>query len=284
MVSLGLKIEHLMQKDFSGNGVISVLDARELMLNPRIYTTFLLWLLSELFEELEEVGDSDKPKLVFFFDEAHLLFDHAPKVLLQKVEQVVRLIRSKGVGVYFVTQDPLDVPDSVLSQLGNRVQHALRAVTPKGKKVVKAAADTFPENPLINTIEVLPTLGVGEALVSTLGEKGVPSPVEQTLIRPPLSRIGPVSDEERKEQIKKSPIAGFYEELIDGESAYEILKKREEEISNKRVSAMNEAKPKKPRRQGVFEAMFKSMARTIGSQIGRQIARGFLGSIIGSKK
>jgi hypothetical protein len=194
--------------------------------SPRIYATFLLFLLSELFEEMPEVGDPDKPKLVFFFDEAHLLFNDAPKALLQKVEQVVRLIRSKGVGVYFVTQNPLDVPDTVSSQLGNRVQHALRAFTPLEQKAVKAAAETFRANPKIDTQKAIMELGVGEALVSTLDEKGQPTMVERTLIRPPSSRIGPVTEAERKAVMKASPVAGEYDEAIDRESAYEILQKR----------------------------------------------------------
>ena len=196
------------------------------MENPQLYSTFLLWLLSELFEKLPEVGDLDKPKLVFFFDEAHLLFDEAPKALLDKIEQVVRLIRSKGVGVYFVTQNPLDVPDKVLAQLGNRVQHALRAFTPRDQKAVKAAAETFRPNPKLKTEKVITELGKGEALVSFLEGNGTPSMVERALIAPPTARIGPVTPAERKAVIAKSPIKGKYDQAIDPESAYEILQRR----------------------------------------------------------
>jgi DNA helicase HerA-like ATPase len=206
--------------------VISILAADQLMNSPRLYSTFLLWLLSELFEEMPEVGDPDKPKLVFFFDEAHLLFDEAPKALLEKIEQVVRLIRSKGVGVYFVTQNPLDIPDTVLAQLGNRVQHALRAYTPRDQKAVKAAADTFRPNPKLKTAQVITELGVGEALVSFLEDKGAPSIVERALIRPPSARVGPVSDTERRGIIDKSPVRGQYDKTIDRESAYERLQKQ----------------------------------------------------------
>jgi DNA helicase HerA-like ATPase len=206
-----------------------VLAADKLMMNPRLYATFLLWLLSELFEALPEVGDREKPKLVFFFDEAHLLFDEAPKILVERVEQVVRLIRSKGVAVFFVTQNPLDVPDSVLSQLGNRIQHALRAYTPREQKAVKTAADTFRPNPDFDCYEAITQLGVGEALVSTLEAKGVPGIVQRTLIRPPSSRLGPINDDERAKVMKFSPVAGQYDEAIDRESAYEMLKERAEE-------------------------------------------------------
>ena len=224
-----LAIHDIMRSTPDGRGAINVLAADRLMMNPRLYATFLLWLLSELFEELPEVGDPDKPRLVFFFDEAHLLFDEAPKVLVNRVEQVVRLIRSKGVGVYFVTQNPLDVPDSVLSQLGNRIQHALRAYTPREQKAVKTAADTFRPNPDFDAFEAITQLGVGEALVSTLGEKGVPSMVQRTLVRPPASRLGPLSDGERSELMKLSPVSGQYDERIDRESAFEKLKARAEE-------------------------------------------------------
>ena len=223
-----LKIDDLMRTDRDGRGLVSVLAADKLMMNPRLYATFLLWLLSELFEELPEVGDLDKPKLVFFFDEAHLLFDGAPKILLDRVEQVVKLIRSKGVGVYFVTQNPLDVPDGVLAQLGNRIQHALRAYTPREQKAVKAAAETFRPNPDFDAYQVITTLGVGEALVSTLGKGGVPSMVQRTLIRPPAARLGTITDEERAETIRQSPVAGLYDHAIDSESAYEILVQRAE--------------------------------------------------------
>jgi uncharacterized protein len=224
-----LNIADFMRTDTQGRGLVSVLAADKLMNNPRLYGTFLLWLLSELFEVLPEVGDPDKPRCVFFFDEAHLLFDEAPKALLERVEQVVRLIRSKGVGVFFVTQNPLDVPDSVLAQLGNRVQHALRAFTPRDQRAVKAAADTFRPNPAFDAFEVITQLGVGEALVSTLEKKGIPSMVARTLIRPPSSRLGPLEDHERSQMIKTSPVMGLYDQAVDRESAFEILHKRGEE-------------------------------------------------------
>lgn len=275
-----LKLEHIMQHDFSGNGVISILDAQKLMSDPRIYSTFLLWLLSELFEQLEEVGDDEKPRLVFFFDEAHLLFDHTPKALLEKVEQVVKLIRSKGVGVYFVTQNPADIPDSVLAQLGNRIQHALRAFTPKERKAVKVAAQSFRENPDIDTETMITELGIGEALISTLDEKGEPTIVQHTLVVPPESRIGPISDEEREEIMKRSPLKGSYEEAIDRESAFEILKEREEEREKQESEDLKKERKKKgSNRQSVTESFFKSVARSIGYQVGKQILRGVLGSI-----
>ena len=221
-----LNIADLMRIDRSGYGTISILAADKLMGAPRLYACFLLWLLSELFEQLPEVGDPAKPKLVFFFDEAHLLFDEAPKALLDKVEQVVRLIRSKGVGVYFVTQNPLDVPESVLAQLGNRVQHALRAFTPRDQKAVKAAADTFRPNPALDTAQVIMEMGKGEALVSTLEGNGVPSMVERTLIRPPCGRVGPISAQERAALMAKSPVGHIYDEAVDRESAFEILQAR----------------------------------------------------------
>jgi hypothetical protein len=224
-----LEIKDLMRIDRDGRGVISILAADKLMNSPRLYSTFLLWLLSELFEEMPEVGDPEKPNLVFFFDEAHLLFDEAPKALLDKIEQVVRLIRSKGIGVYFVTQNPLDVPDAVLAQLGNRVQHALRAYTPRDQKAVKAAADTFRPNPKLNTAQVITELGVGEALVSFLEAKGAPSIVERALIRPPSARVGPVTPEERKKIIGGSPVRGQYDKAIDRESAFEMLQKKTKE-------------------------------------------------------
>ncbi len=224
-----LSITDLMQSAPDGRGYINVLAADKLMSNPRLYATFLLWLLSELFEKLPEVGDPPKPKLVFFFDEAHLLFNEAPKELLDKVEQVVRLIRSKGVGVYFVTQNPIDVPDKVLAQLSNRVQHALRAFTPSDQKAVKAAADTFRPNPKLNTAEVITQLGKGEALVSFLEGAGTPSMVDRTMIRPPSARIGPVTPDERKTVIARSPVKGKYDQTVDPESAFEILQKRLQE-------------------------------------------------------
>ncbi|KQT45227.1 ATP-binding protein [Aureimonas sp. Leaf454] len=223
-----LKIADLMRTDRDGRGYVNVLAADRLMMNPRLYSTFLLWLMSELFEELPEVGDPEKPKLVFFFDEAHLLFDGAPKVLTDRIEQVVKLIRSKGVGIYFVTQNPLDVPDAVLAQLGNRVQHALRAYTPREQKAVKVAAETFRPNPDFDSFEAITQLGVGEALVSTLAKGGVPSVVQRTLIRPPAGRVGPISDAERAEVRRASPVAGDYETRIDAQSAYEMLVGRAE--------------------------------------------------------
>lgn len=226
-----LKISDVMRTTPDGRGAISVLAADKLMMNPRLYGTFLLWLLSELFEELPEVGDPDRPRLVFFFDEAHLLFDEAPKALIERVEQVVRLIRSKGVGVFFVTQNPLDVPETVLSQLGNRIQHALRAYTPREQKAVKTAAETFRPNPDFDCFEAITQLGVGEALVSTLETKGIPSIVQRTLIRPPSSRLGPLNDGERRKTMTVSPVAGLYDEDVDRNSAFEILRKRAEDAA-----------------------------------------------------
>ena len=221
-----LQLKDFMRTDSSGRGFVNILVADKLMQSPRLYATFLLWLLSELFEELPEVGDPDKPKLVFFFDEAHLLFNDAPKALMDKIEQVVRLIRSKGVGVYFVTQNPIDVPDRVLAQLGNRVQHALRAFTPRDQKAVQAAAQTFRPNPQLNTAQVITELGKGEALVSFLEGNGTPAMVERVMIRPPSARIGPITPEERKAIIAASPVKGKYDTAVDSESAYEILQKR----------------------------------------------------------
>ncbi|MBU2149347.1 MAG: DUF853 domain-containing protein, partial [Alphaproteobacteria bacterium] len=232
-----LKIADIMRTTRDGRGAINVLAADKLMMNPRLYATFLLWLLSELFEELPEVGDPDKPKLVFFFDEAHLLFDDAPKILVDRVEQVVRLIRSKGVGVYFVTQNPLDVPDTVLAQLGNRIQHALRAYTPREQKAVKTAADTFRPNPDFDCMDAITQLGVGEALVSPLEAKAVPAMVQRTLIRPPSSRMGPLTPEERRKLINTSPVAGLYDETIDRESAFEMLEKRAAEAAKAEEAA-----------------------------------------------
>ncbi len=221
-----LQLKDFLRTDRDGRGTINILAAAKLMENPRLYATFLLWLLSELFHELPEVGDIDKPKLCFFFDEAHLLFTDAPKALLDKIEQVVRLIRSKGIGVYFVTQNPLDVPDKVLAQLGNRVQHALRAFTPRDQKAVRAAAETFRQNANLDTAQAIMELGKGEALVSFLEGNGTPSPVERAMIRPPSARVGPVTPEERKAIIDKSPLKGKYDQTVDSESAYEVLQKR----------------------------------------------------------
>jgi len=290
-----LNIQDLMQVDFSGRGVISLLDATNLYSNPRIYATFLLWLLSEMMEELPERGDQPLPRLVFFFDEAHLLFDYAPKALLERITQVVRLIRSKGVGVFFVSQYPTDVPDEVLGQLGNRIQHALRAFTPKDRKAVKTAAETFRQNPAIDTETMITELGVGEALVSTLDAKGRPTVVDWCLMAPPRSRIGPLSADERGDLFARSPLKGRYDEALDRESAYEMLVKRERELAEqRRREAEEEAKRKEQereakrsssgsKRQGVGEAFLKSVVRTLGTQIGHSIVRGILGSIIGRR-
>jgi DNA helicase HerA-like ATPase len=307
-----LKVTDIMRVAPDGRGTISVLAADRLMMNPRLYGTFLLWLLSELFEELPEVGDPEKPRLVFFFDEAHLLFKDAPKVLLERIEQVVRLIRSKGVGVYFVTQNPLDVPETVLAQLGNRVQHALRAYTPREQKAVKAAAETFRANPDFNCAEVITTLSTGEALISTLEGKGAPSMVERTLIRPPASRVGPLSDGERAQTMAQSPVASLYDTDVDRESAYEILAARaakataqaqapqEEDAppasgsSSRRwtlpgfgdeapAPTRAETAPRAPKagyqRETVVEAAMKTVARTVASSLGRALVRGILGSL-----
>lgn len=267
-----------------GSGQVNVLAADQVMSSPRVYSTFLLWLLSELFENLPEVGDMDKPRFVFFFDEAHLLFTDAPKALLEKVEQVVRLIRSKGVGVYFVTQNPLDVPDSVLGQLGNRVQHALRAFTPKDQKAVRAAAQTFRVNPALDTETVITELGVGEALVSVLQEGGVPSMVERTLLSPPASHMGAITPGERQSVINASPLAGRYDKAVDRESAHELLRQRAEKSAaeartHDAVDAKAAPKKRSSNRQSVGEAFIKSIARTVGSQLGRQLMRGILGSL-----
>src|SRR5271156_3471512 len=221
-----LNIDDLLQVDASGKGVVNILAADQLLQSPKLYATFLLWLMSELFEKLPEVGDLEKPKLVFFFDEAHLLFSDLPKVIEDKVHQVVRLVRSKGVGVFFVTQNPIDVPDGILGQLGNRVQHAVRAFTPKDQKAVKAAAQTFRANPEINVEQVILEMGVGEALVSFLDEKGTPGMVERALVCPPRSQIGPISPEQRQQIMRESLVAGVYEKAVDRESAYELLKAR----------------------------------------------------------
>lgn len=285
-----VQLSDLMQSDFSGNGVISVMDVSTLVSeSPRVYATFLLWLLSELFEQLPEVGDPEKPKLVFFFDEAHILFDQSPKPLIEKIEHVVRLVRSKGIGIYFITQSPLDIPEDILGQLGLKIQHALRAFTPKDRKVIKSVARSFRTNENFDSETVITELGIGEALVSTLDAKGTPRPVQRTLIRPPESRIGPLSDEERKERLSKSPLKGRYDSIVDRESAYELLKKRTEELQaeqNKeaQLKAEEQTKPAKGRkRQSMGEAFMKSAARSIGSSVGRRIIRGVLGSIFGGK-
>lgn len=288
-----LKLNDLMITDFSGRGVISVLDVTKLMANsPRLYATFLLWLLAELFEQLPEVGDADKPRLVLFFDEAHMLFDDAPKALLDKIEQVVRLIRSKGVGVYFISQNPLDIPDEILGQLGTRIQHALRAFTPRDQKAVRSAAETFRANPAIDTVTAITELKTGEALVSVLDDHGSPTPVERILISPPHSRIGPLSDQERINIINRSPLKGRYDEAIDRESAHEVLKQRTED--QQRMQAAERAERENTeikqrsnrsssRRQSVGEAMVKSAARSIGSALGRRIIRGIMGSLLGGR-
>jgi hypothetical protein len=276
-----------------GKGVVNVLAADQLMSSPKLYSTFLLWMLAELFEALPEVGDPDKPKLVFFFDEAHLLFDEAPKALLEKVEQVVRLIRSKGVGVYFVTQNPLDIPESVLGQLGNRVQHALRAFTPRDQKAVKTAAETLRPNPKLKAEKVITELGVGEALVSLLDEKGTPAIVQRAFIVPPGSQLGPLAPEERAKLIQSSDLYGHYEKTVDRESAYEKLKHRTEEKPAAKAESSNPVSdilfgrtgPRGGRQsQGVIDAITKSAARSIGSELGRQVLRGVLGSILGGKR
>ncbi|MDT8421733.1 MAG: helicase HerA-like domain-containing protein [Desulfuromonadales bacterium] len=274
-----LDLGDLMRCDFSGNGVISILAADQLMQSPKLYSTFLLWLLAELFEELPEIGDPDKPKLVLFFDEAHLLFDDAPKALIDKIEQVVRLIRSKGVAVFFVTQNPLDLPDAVLGQLGNRVQHALRAFTPKEQKAVRAAAQTLRANPLLDTEKVITELGTGEALVSFLDQQGRPTVVQQTLIRPPDSRIGPATAAERETIRNRSPLAGRYEQSIDRESAHEKLAARATQIAATQPEKSDNPPKRASSRQSYGEAMAKSVLRSVGSQLGRQIVRGILGSI-----
>ncbi len=280
-----LNIDDLMQTDQEGRGIINVLVSDKLILNPKVYATFLLWLLSELFEELPEVGDPEKPKLVFFFDEAHLLFEDAPKALKEKIEQVVHLIRSKGIGVYFVTQNPLDIPDEILGQLGNREQHALRAFTPRDQKAVKAAAETFRPNPELDTEQVITELGVGEALVSFLDEDGRPGMVERSLVCPPFSRIGPVTPAEREAVIGKSLLNGVYDEAVDRDSAYEMLKARAEKaaVEEKEKKAEAEKKKSSRKKDDIVDAMLKSAARSIGSTVGRKIARGVLGSLLGSR-
>ncbi|KFC71376.1 ATPase [Devosia sp. LC5] len=287
-----LDIADLMRTDRDGKGFISILAADELMRAPRLYATFLLWMLSELFEELPEVGDPDKPKLVFFFDEAHLLFDDAPKVLVDKVEQVVRLVRSKGVGVYFVTQNPVDIPETVLAQLSNRVQHALRAYTPREQKAVRVAADTFRPNPDFSTAEVITQLGIGEALVSVLEAKGVPSMVGRTLIRPPSAQVGPLLPEERRAIIANSPVAGLYDTVIDRDSAFEVLaaKARDKQLAEERQQAEDERakvertyqEPRTRRattRQTPAEAAMNSLARTVANRLGNALVRGILGGL-----
>ncbi len=292
-----LNVDDLLQTAAGGKGIVNVLAADKLFAAPTLYSTVLLWLLSELYERLPEVGDRDKPKLVFFFDEAHLLFTDAPKILLDRIEQVVRLIRSKGVGVYFVTQNPLDVPDAVLGQLGNRVQHALRAFTPRDQKAVKAAAGTMRANPKLDTEKTITELGVGETLVSFLDEKGSPNVVERAYVLPPASRIGPISPAERSAVITGSLVGGVYEKAVDRESAYERLKGRAEQATSAAPGApsgggwMDAVKGSlgglatgSGRKDSLIESMAKSAARTIGSSVGREIVRGVLGSLLGGHR
>jgi len=297
-----LALDDLMQT-VDGRGVVNILAAEKLLASPRVYATMLLWLLSELFEQLPEVGDPEKPRLAFFFDEAHLLFDDAPKELLDRIEQVVRLVRSKGVGVWFITQNPLDVPDTVLGQLGNRVQHALRAFTPRDQAAVKAAATTFRPNPKLDVQKAITELGVGEALVSFLDEKGRPQPVERAFVIPPRSRIGPITADERRKVIESSLVAGHYEKAVDRESAYEILAARAGGRAQAGEAQATQAQgggvlggilgqlglpgggaAKGRTRETAVEAAAKSAARAIGSEVGRRIIRGVLGSILGGRR
>ena len=297
-----LDLQDLMRQDMSGRGVINILAADQLILKPKLYSTFLLWMMSELFETLPEVGDLDKPKMVFFFDEAHLLFDDAPPALIQRVEQVVRLIRSKGVGIYFCSQNPDDAPDEVLGQLSNRLQHALRAYTPRDQKAVRAAAETFPPNPKVDVTAVISQLGVGEALATTLQENGVPLPVERILVAPPVCRIGAITDDERSQVRARSIIGPKYDTPVDRESAYEKINAR---VTQQQAAVAQTAPVRTAtiaqsqqstggdwgslaqsvllgsgRRQGLVEAMAKSAIRSAGSQVGRQLIRGIMGSLL----
>jgi len=306
-----LELSDLMRTDLNGRGIVNILAADQLILKPRLYSTFLLWLLSELFENLPEVGDLEKPKLVFVFDEAHLLFDDAPPALKQRVEQVVRIIRSKGVGVYFCSQFPDDVPDDILGQLGNRVQHALRAYTPRDQKAVRTAAETFVANPGVDVAKVISQLGTGEALVSTLQEKGIPMPVQRTLMCPPRSRMGAITLEERAAVRARSPVGSKYDTAVNRESAYEILSGKAQAATaptpGRGPAATRAPAPKgtpapqaqaeeggigakmsewlwgTKRRQGMVETMAKQTARTVGSKVGNQIMRGVLGGIFKSR-
>jgi len=304
-----LDLNDMIAKTPDGRGRINVLAADRLMQSPRLYATFLLWMLSELFENLPEVGDPDKPKFVFFFDEAHLLFDDAPKALIDKVEQVARLIRSKGVGVFFITQNPDDVPEDILGQLGNRVQHALRAYTPRDQKALRAAAETFRPNPRFDTMDAIRDVGIGEAVISMLENKGVPAVVERTLVRPPSSRLGPISSDERDIVIANSPLKGQYDTPVDRVSAFEKLKEKaqkaadaeekiatEEEVSPREFSSARrygsgtaytrtpaKSAPKRSsRKDSAVDAFAKSMARSMGTQIGRKVGRGALGTLFKS--
>ena len=293
-----LELSDFMRTNRDGQGIINILSADHLILKPRLYASFLLWLLSELFENLPEVGDLEVPKFVFFFDEAHLLFNDAPPILRQRVEQVVRIIRSKGVGIYFCSQFPDDIPNEILGQLGNRIQHALRAYTPRDQKAVKTAAETFVSNPKLDVVQAISQLGVGEALVSTLQEKGVPMPVERTLICPPRCRMGAITAQERADIRAKSPIGGKYDSPVNRESAYEILSRRAAEKGAEDSKSKN-TKSEQPsekssvigdllwgskKRQGMVETFAKQTVRTVGSQLGRQIVRGLLGSIFGGSR
>lgn len=297
-----LELADIMRVNHDGRGVVGILAAAQLILKPRLYSTFLLWLLSELFEQLPEVGDLDKPKLVFIFDEAHLLFDDAPPALVQRIEQVVRLIRSKGVGVYFCSQFPDDVPANILGQLGNRVQHALRAFTPRDQKAVKTAAETFVPNPKLDVVATLSQLGTGEALVSTLQDKGVPSPVQKTLIAPPRCRMGAITEPERAQVRAGSPVGTRYDTAVNRESAAELLAKRAEKATEQAQApkartrqqdeeqeggfgqSIKDAIFGTKRRQGMIETMAKQTTRTVGTKLGNQIVRGILGSIFGGKR
>ncbi len=302
-----LNIQDLMQTDAGGKGVINILSADKLMNAPRLYSTFLLWMLSELFEQLPEIGDPEKPKLVFFFDEAHLLFADAPKVLLERIELVVRLVRSKGVGVYFVTQNPLDIPDSVLAQLGNRVQHALRAFTPRDQKAVKATATTMRQKPGLDIESAITELAVGEALISFLDEKGRPSVTERVYVIPPGSQIGPITAAQRQALMQSSLVAGVYDKPEDRESAYDILRQRagqaaqttapgslpgaqpaDQPQGSSMMTGLNDllfgtTGPRGAKHDGLVQTMAKSTMRTMGSSLGRQILRGVLGGIMGKK-
>ena len=301
-----LNINDLMQTE-QGKGIINILSADKLMQSPKMYATLLLWLLSELFENLPEAGDLDKPKLVFFFDEAHLLFNDAPGALLDKIEQVVRLIRSKGVGVFFITQNPADVPDKVLSQLGNRLQHALRAFSPRDQKAVKAAAETMRDNEALDEESAITELGVGEALISCLDENGQPGIVERAFVIPPHARIGPIDDQQRRQLMHSSLVAGIYEKTVDRESAYEVLKARAEQVVQAETTVQGQPAAAETssvggiggmlgemlggamgsggrRREGIVEALAKSAARSVGNQVGRAIIRGVLGSILGGRR
>jgi len=295
-----LNIQDFMQTDSAGHGVVNVLAADKLLHSPRLYATFLLWMLSELFEQLPEIGDTDKPKLVFFFDEAHLLFTDAPTALIERIELVVRLVRSKGVGVYFVTQNPLDIPDSVLAQLGNRVQHALRAYTPRDQKAVKATAQTMRQKPGLDIESAITELAVGEALVSLLDSKGRPCMTERVYVVPPASQLGPISDAQRQALMQGSLVAGVYEKTVNRESAYEVLRARTEATATAATAAAPGASggildglndmifgstgPRGGQREGLAQAMAKSAVRSIGSSIGREIIRGVLGGIFGGKR